>query len=245
MLLKDKVCVITGASRGIGRAIAIACAAEGAKVALIQHKMSAEEVAREIKESGGESCIFTAEVTNLSSIKSVVKQIIERFGPIDVWVNNAGVTSDNLLLRMKEEEWNKVLDTNLKGVFNCTKSVLRSMLRQRYGKIINISSVVGIMGNPGQANYAAAKAGIIGFSKAIAKEVASRNICVNVVAPGYIQTQMTEKLPEDVRSKILSLIPLQRLGTPEDVANIIVFLASDKANYITGQVFIVDGGLIM
>lgn len=245
MLLKNKVCVITGAAGGIGSATALACAQEGAKVVLIQHQKAAEEVSQKIKESGGESFIFTADVTNLSSVELAVKQIIERLGHIDVWINNAGITSDSLLLRMKEEEWDRVLDTNLKGVFNCTKSVLKFMIKKRQGKIINISSVVGIIGNPGQANYAAAKAGIIGFSKAVAKEVASRNICVNVVAPGYIQTPMTENLSEEDKTKILSLIPLLRLGTPEDVANTIVFLASDKANYITGQVLVVDGGLIM
>jgi len=245
-MLKNKVALITGSGRGIGRAIALKFAREGADViALDIDIQSARETAREVESLGRKAQSYSCDISNFGTTQEVLKAAIEQFGKMDILVNNAGITKDNLLLRMTEEEWDLVLKVNLKGVFNVTKAVLRQMLRQKNGKIINIASVIGIMGNVGQANYAASKAGLIAFTKSLAKEVASRNINVNAIAPGYIQTRMTESLSEDIKEQMLSLIPLGRFGDPEDVANCALFLASSLSDYITGQVIVVDGGLVM
>lgn len=245
MKLQGKVALITGGSRGIGRAIALAMAAEGARIALNyagNHK-AAQEVQQEIEKMGGECCVLQGNVGVLSEMEGLAALVVEKMGSIDILVNNAGITKDNLLLRMKEQDWDDVLNINLKGVFNCTKAASRYMIKQKRGKIINISSVVGLQGNAGQANYAAAKAGIIGFTKSMAKELGSRGITVNAIAPGFIQTDMTEILGEEIKSSLLKEIPLQRIGLPEDIAKAAVFLASSDADYITGQVLIVDGGM--
>jgi 3-oxoacyl-[acyl-carrier protein] reductase len=246
-LLEGKVALVTGATRGIGRGIALAFADHGAHVAFtyrssVQH---AESLVAEIKEKGVEVAAFQADAANFEATQEVVKGIQERFGRIDVVVNNAGITKDTLLLRMKEEQWNDVLQTNLNSVFFTTKAVLRNMLKQRSGSFINISSVVGLQGNAGQANYAASKAGIIGFTKSVAREVGSRGIRANVVAPGFIRTEMTAELPEKELATWLEGIPLKRAGEVSDVANLCVFLASDMSTYITGQVLNVDGGMVM
>ncbi len=245
MMLKDKVAVVTGGSRGIGRAIALTLGREGAKV-LINYRgneSAALETLEELKKGGGEGEIFKADVSVEEEVEKMFNFVLEKWGRLDILVNNAGVTRDNLLIRMKPEEWDQVLDINLKGVFLCTKAAVRIMLKQRSGKIINISFVIGLRGNIGQANYSAAKAGIIGFSKSVAKEVASRGINVNVVAPGFITTDMTEVLSEEMKKKALEAIPLGRFGSPQDVANAVKFLVSEDANYITGVVLTVDGGL--
>jgi 3-oxoacyl-[acyl-carrier protein] reductase len=247
MLLDGKVAIITGASRGIGRAAAIELAKAGAKVVVnyAGNKAAAEETAATIKTAGGEAIICQADVASAEAVELLVKTSLDAFGRIDILVNNAGITRDNLLMRMKEDDWDAVLDTNLKGIFHCTKAVSRMMMKQKSGKIINMTSVVGIMGNAGQANYAAAKAGVIGFTKSMAKELASRNITVNAVAPGFISTDMTAALSEQVKNDLAGAIPLNRLGTPEDVAAAVLFLASDAANYITGQTLNIDGGMVM
>lgn len=245
MMLKDKVAVVTGGSRGIGRAIVLTLGREGAKV-LINYRgndNAALETLEELKKGGGEGEIFKADVSVEEEVEKMFNFVLEKWGRLDILVNNAGITRDNLLIRMKPEEWDQVLDINLKGVFLCTKAAVRIMLKQRSGKIINISSVIGLRGNIGQANYSAAKAGIIGFSKSVAKEVASRGINVNVVAPGFITTDMTEVLSEEMKKKALEAIPLGRFGSPQDVANAVKFLVSEDANYITGVVLTVDGGL--
>ena len=243
--LDGKRALVTGASRGIGRAIALRLAAEGASVAVNYHsgEDEAASVVSEITASGGSAIAFQASVASAEEANRLVDATVEALGGIDILVNNAGITRDNLLMRLSEDDWDAVLDTNLKGAFLCTKAAIRPMLRQRSGRIVNMSSIVAITGNPGQANYTAAKAGLIGFTKTIAREVASRGITVNALAPGFIETQMVEAIPEDLRKQILERIPLGQFGTPDDVARSVVFLASDDGAYITGQVIGIDGGL--
>lgn len=247
MTLEGKVALVTGASRGIGREIALELARQGANVAVnyAGSEAKANEVVDEIKALGKEAFAVKCDVSNNDEVASMVKDTIERFGKLDILVNNAGITKDNLLMRMKENEWDDVINTNLKGVFLCTKAVTRQMMKQRVGRIINIASVVGVSGNPGQANYVAAKAGVIGLAKTSAKELASRNITVNVIAPGFITTDMTDKLPEEVRTEMLKQIPLARFGEPKDIATATAFLASDDASYITGQTLHINGGMVM
>lgn len=245
MILKGKNAIVTGASRGIGRAIALKLAELGANVVLNyrSNANSVEEVVKAIEEKGVKALAVQGDVSSFEDAKRIVDETIETFGSIDILVNNAGITKDNLLMRMKEEDFDNVIEVNLKGVFNCTKHVVPVMMKQRSGKIINISSVVGLSGNAGQANYAAAKAGIIGFTKSVAKEIASRGVTVNAIAPGFIQTDMTEVLSDKIKEEIKTNIPLRRLGTPEDIAGAVAFLSSDAADYITGQVISVDGGM--
>lgn len=247
MHLDGKTALVTGASRGIGRAIAIKLASEGASVAInyAGNAKAAEDVKSIIEAAGGKAMLVQADVSSAESVEAMIKEVVEAFGGIDILVNNAGITRDGLLMRMKEEDWDAVINTNLKGVFYCTKAVSKLMMKKRAGRIVNMASVVGLTGNAGQANYAAAKAGVIGFSKTMAKELASRGITVNMVAPGYIDTDMTAVLSESVRETMVSGIPLGRAGTPEDVANAVLFLVSDNASYITGQVINVDGGMVM
>ncbi|WP_088187605.1 3-oxoacyl-[acyl-carrier-protein] reductase [Desulfosporosinus sp. FKA] len=247
MVLNESVAIVTGGGRGIGRAIALELAAAGVKVVVNYAGRSdkAEETVSLIRQAGGESIAVQADVSQAAEVDHLIQMALEHFGKIDILVNNAGITRDGLLLRMKEADWDAVLATNLKGVFLCTKAVSKGMLKQRSGVIVNISSVVGLSGNASQANYAAAKAGIIGLSKATAKEFATRGIRVNVVAPGYISTDMTETLPEGVQHDILQKIPLGHIGKPEDVAKVVRFLASPESAYITGQVLCVDGGMEM
>lgn len=243
--LRDRVAIITGASRGIGRAIALALAAEGANVVVNYASSSdaAQQVVADITEAGGSAIALQADVSQLEQVDALLSKTLEKFGRVDVLVNNAGITRDTLLLRMKPEEWQAVINLNLTGVFFCTRAVSKVMLKQRSGRIINIASVAGQMGNPGQANYSAAKAGVIGFTKTVAKELASRGITVNAVAPGFIDTDMTSELKSE---EILKYIPLGRYGQPEEVAGMVRFLAADSAAaYITGQVFNVDGGMVM
>jgi 3-oxoacyl-[acyl-carrier protein] reductase len=245
--LKDKVALVTGASRGIGRSIATTLAGAGALV-VINYKSNAaaaEEVVSAITAAEGRAAAIQADISEAAEVERLFRELLDRYGKIDILVNNAGITRDTLLLRMKEEDFDAVLQTNLRGVYLCTKAALRPMTRARGGRIINITSVVGLIGNAGQANYAAAKAGIIGFTKAAAREIASRNITVNAVAPGYIETELTDVLSETVRQAILENIPLGRLGRPQDVADLVCFLASDAASYITGQTLTVDGGMVM
>lgn len=245
--LEGKVAVVTGASRGIGRAIALKLADEGAKVVVNYSgsQAKAEEVVATIQANGGEAIAVQASVSKTEEVTALMDAAVKTFGTLDILVNNAGITRDNLLMRMKEEEWDDVLDTNLKGVFLCTKAVTRQMMKQRAGRIINISSIVGVAGNAGQANYVAAKAGVIGLTKTTAKELASRNILVNAIAPGFIETEMTEQLPEDLKQGMLTQIPLAKLGQPEDIAKAVAFLASEDANYMTGQTLHIDGGMVM
>ncbi|MFC4103649.1 3-oxoacyl-[acyl-carrier-protein] reductase [Paenibacillus xanthanilyticus] len=245
--LTGKTALVTGASRGIGRAIAIALAEAGADVAInyAGSEAAAAETAKAVEALGRRSLLIQANVGKASEFEAMVKQVVDTFGAIDILVNNAGITRDNLIMRMKEEEFDEVIETNLKGVFNGIKAVTRPMMKQRSGRIINISSVVGALGNPGQANYVAAKAGVIGLTKSTARELASRGITVNCVAPGFIQTDMTDKLPEEARAKLSEGIPLARLGQPEDIANAVRFLASEAASYMTGQTIHVDGGMYM
>lgn len=245
--LQGKTAVVTGASRGIGRAIALQLAAEGANVVVNYSgsEQKAAEVVEEIQKLGVAAIAVQANVSDADSVQQLMAASLEQFGSIDILVNNAGITRDNLLMRMKEDEWDDVMNTNLKGVFLCTKAVARQMMKQRAGRIINISSIVGVMGNAGQANYVAAKAGVIGLTKTSARELASRNILVNAVAPGFITTEMTDALPEDIKNSMLAQIPLAKLGQPEDIAKTVAFLASDDANYITGQTIHIDGGMYM
>lgn len=245
--LKNKIAVVTGGSRGIGRAISTTLAAAGATVVVNYQRnaAAAEETVAAITAADGAAIGIQADVSVAEDVERLFKTVIERYGTIDILVNNAGITRDTLLLRMKEDDFDAVIDTNLRGVYLCTKAALRPMTKARSGRIINITSVVGLIGNAGQSNYAAAKAGIIGFTRAVAREMASRSITVNAVAPGYIETELTAGLGDQVRSAILEAIPLGRLGTPQDVANLVCFLASDAAAYITGQTLTIDGGMVM
>ncbi|WP_341961457.1 3-oxoacyl-[acyl-carrier-protein] reductase [Planococcus maritimus] len=245
--LTGKTAIVTGASRGIGAAIARRFAEEGANI-VVNYSGSqdkAEAVVNEIEQAGGKAIAIKANVADADAVKSMADAAIKEFGSIDILVNNAGITRDNLMMRMKEDEWDDVINTNLKGVFLCTKAVTRQMMKQRAGRIVNIASIVGVMGNAGQANYVAAKAGVIGLTKTTARELASRGITANAVAPGFITTDMTEKLSDDVQSSMLAQIPLARFGAPEDVANAALFFASDEANYVTGQTLHLDGGMVM
>ncbi len=246
--LAGKVAIVTGASRGIGRGIALRLAGEGAKVA-VNHRGSpegAEETAASIRSAGGEALVIQADVSQLGEAQQMVKDVQKAFGQIDILVNNAGTTRDTLLLMMKEAQWDVVIDTNLKSVFNCCKAAARPMVKRRQGRIINVSSVSGLAGQAGQTNYAASKAGVIGFSKSLAKELGSRNITVNVVAPGFVPTVLTESvLTDEGRQMAIEATPLRRLGAVEDIAAAVAFLASDDASFITGQVLSVDGGLVM
>ena len=239
------VALITGGSRGIGRVVALNLAKEGYNITFCytSNKAAALETVAEIEKTGVKALAVKADVSNESDVNALVQAARDAFGPIEVLVNNAGITRDGLLLRMSEKDISDVLDTNLKGAFFCTKAVLKDMMKSRYGKIINITSIVGVTGNAGQSNYAASKAGLIGFTKSVAKEYGSKGICVNAVAPGFIETEMTEKLPEEVKNTYLERISLKRFGTPEDVANVVSFLAGHKSDYFTGQVIEVTGGM--
>jgi len=246
MRLKDKVALITGSGRGIGREIALAFAKDGADIAIWDvNPADAQKTAKDIESLGRKALADQIDVTDFSAVEAGINKILDKFNKIDILINNAGITRDTLLMRMSEQDWDLVIKVNLKGTFNCTKAVTRPMLKAKAGKIINIASIIGIMGNAGQANYAASKAGIIALTKTTAKELASRNITANAVAPGYIDTEMTQKLPEEVRQKMLALIPLARMGTPQDVAKVCLFLASADADYVTGQTIVVDGGMVM
>jgi 3-oxoacyl-[acyl-carrier protein] reductase len=244
-MLENRVALVTGGARGIGRAIVLELANSGANIAFTDKGSEelSEKLVSEVKALGRKSIAMDADATSISNSTSVVEKVVAEFGRLDILVNNVGITRDNLLLRMTEEEWDAVLTANLKSVFNYTKAVVRTMMGQRYGRIISISSVVGIIGNAGQSNYSASKAGIIGFTKSIAKEFASRNILVNAVAPGYIETRLTAALTDDQRKAIVDTIPLKRVAKPEEVARVVRFLASPDADYITGQVIHVDGGM--
>lgn len=247
MLLDGKTALVTGASRGIGRVIALRLAAEGANIAInyAGNTAKAEETKAAIEAAGGKAALFQADVSDSAQVEQMVASVLETFGSLDILVNNAGITRDGLLMRMKEEDFDAVLDTNLKGIFHVAKAVTKIMMKQRSGRIVNMASVVGIIGNAGQTNYAAAKAGVIGFTKSAARELAARGITVNAVAPGFIATDMTAAMPEKAKEATLAAIPLRRMGTPEDVANAVLFLVSDQAAYITGQVVKVDGGMVM
>ncbi|MFH1269481.1 MAG: 3-oxoacyl-[acyl-carrier-protein] reductase [Candidatus Omnitrophota bacterium] len=245
MRLKDRVALITGAAQGIGREIALKFAAEGADIVVADVNLNkAGKTAEDVQALGRKALALELDVTESAKVNEAVNKILDKFGRVDILVNNAGITKDNLLLRMSDAEWDAVLNVNLKGTFNCTKAVSRIMIKQRYGKIVNVASIIGIIGNAGQANYSASKAGIIALTKTAAKELASRNINVNAVAPGFIQTEMTARLPEELQAKMLSAIPLGKFGSPVDVAALCVFLASEDASYITGQTIVVDGGMV-
>ena len=245
MDLSERVAIVTGGGRGIGRAIALKLAEVGATVVVndVGDSAPAEGVAGEIRQMGRESLVVLADVSQSPEVAGLVDNTVEEYGKVDILVNNAGITRDQLIIRMSDDEWDKVLGINLKGVFLCSKAVLRPMMRQRWGRIINISSIVGLIGNAGQANYASAKAGIIGLTRTIAKEVASRGITANAIAPGFIDTAMTQQLPEERKQELMNQVPLGYLGTPRDVAEVVAFLASEEARYITGQVLTVDGGI--
>lgn len=245
--LQGKVALVTGASRGIGRAIALALGDLGARVVVgyVSNKARAEQVVEELRQRGADGWALNIDVRQIKEAPAVIEHILSREGALHILVNNAGIARDNLLIRMKEEEWYEVLETNLTGAYALTKAAARPMMKARWGRIINIASIVGVIGNVGQANYVAAKAGLIGLTKAVAKELASRNITVNAVAPGFIETEMTEKLADDLKAQMKSLIPLGSFGAPEDVAAVVRFLASEGARYITGQVLHVDGGMVM
>ncbi|MGA7159943.1 MAG: 3-oxoacyl-[acyl-carrier-protein] reductase [Bacteroidota bacterium] len=245
--LQNKIALVTGGTRGIGKAIVLALADAGGAVAFTYRssKESADAIVAELRTKGVHVAGYQSDASDLAQANDIVQKVVQEFGRLDILVNNAGITKDGLLMRMSENDWDAVIDTNLKSVFNFTKAVCRQMMGQQAGKIINISSVVGLTGNAGQANYAASKAGVIGFTKSIAKELSSRNIQANVVAPGFVETDMTEKLNEKQKEAILAIIPLKRIAKPEEIAGVVRFLASSEADYITGQVFCVDGGMVM
>ena len=244
--LAGKVSLVTGASRGLGRSIALKLAALGSKVAVnyLSSDAEAASLAEEIRNKGGEVLLVKANVAEANDVKAMTREIVARWEKIDILVNNAGIVRDNLLPRMADEAWDEVINTNLRGAYLCTKFALRSMMNQPWGRIINISSLAGLVGNPGQANYSAAKGGLIAFTKSVAREAGSRNITVNAIAPGFITTDMTDKLPQETRDAILSRIPLNRFGKPDDVAELVAFLASERSSYITAQVICIDGGVI-
>ncbi len=245
-LLAGQVAVVTGGARGIGLAVSRALAREGACVTIVNRDAeAAERAVAEIESGGGTAASHQADVLDSGATRAAFEKVLKQHGRIDILVNNSGITRDGLLLRMSDDQWEEVVDTNLRGAFYCCRAVARAMVRARYGRIVNISSVVGISGNPGQANYVSAKAGLIGLTRALAQELASRGITVNAVAPGFIDTAMTEGLADRARQTILDRIPLGRLGTPEDVAEIVAFLASPRSAYVTGQVWVVDGGMVM
>ena len=244
--LNNKIAIVTGASQGIGKIIAFELAKSGAHVACIsRNKKAIESIVEEITINGGQASSFPCDISDSDTLSEIITEIIKENSRIDILVNNAGITKDSLLMRMSIEQWDDVINTNLKGAFHCTKAVVRYMMKNKFGRIINITSIVGLTGNAGQANYAASKAGLIGMTKSIAKEVASRGITANCIAPGWIETSMTEKLSEEVKSEFLSHIPVGRIGSPDDIANAVIFLASDEAGYITGQTITVDGGRII
>jgi 3-oxoacyl-[acyl-carrier protein] reductase len=243
--LEGRVSLVTGSSRGIGRAIALKLSSLGSRVAVNYRYREAEAndvVGAMTSQGGGEAMAIQADVADSEAVRAMVQQVTDVWGKVDILVNNAGINRDTLLLRMSEQDWDDVIDTNLRGAYLCTRFALRSMMRQGWGRIINISSIAGVMGNPGQSNYAASKGGLIAFTKSVAREMGSRRITVNAVAPGFIVTEMTDKLPSERKQSILAMIPLQRFGEPEDVAELVAFLAAEKAGYITGQVISIDGG---
>ena len=244
--LNNKIAVVTGASQGIGKIIALELAKSGAHVACIsRNKKAIESIVDEITINGGQASSFPCDISDSDTLSEIITEIIKENSRIDILVNNAGITKDSLLIRMSIEQWDDVINTNLKGAFHCTKAVVRYMMKNKFGRIINITSIVGLTGNAGQANYAASKAGLIGMTKSIAKEVASRGITANCIAPGWIETSMTDKLSGEVKNQFLSHIPVGRIGSPDDIANAVIFLASDEAGYITGQTITVDGGRII
>ncbi|MEK7804033.1 MAG: 3-oxoacyl-[acyl-carrier-protein] reductase [Deltaproteobacteria bacterium] len=246
MILKDKVALVTGAAQGIGRAIALKLAANGADVVIVDMNLDkAQEAAREVERLGRRALALRANIANLQEAEAMADEAVEKLGVVHIMVNNAGITRDALILRMKEEDWDAVINVNLKGVFNCTKAVVKYMSKQRYGRIVNIASIVGEMGNAGQANYSASKAGVIALTTTVAREFATRNITCNAVAPGFIDTAMTQALSEKVKEELAKQIPMGRLGTPEDVAEGVLFLVSETTGYITGQVLNINGGMYM
>lgn len=246
MDFSERTSVVTGASQGIGEAIACDLAQHGAEVILVDiQRQKLDEVVRKIQSNSGKAFAYEVDVSQLEQVAEVIQTMIQNHGTIHHLVNNAGITKDNLLMRMKEDEWDLVMAVNLKGVFNFSKSLIRHMISNRYGRMVNISSVVGLIGNPGQTNYSASKAGVVGFTKSLAREVASKGITVNAVAPGYIETSMTENLPEVTKNQFLDWIPMRRFGTPQEVAQVVRFLLSDEAAYITGQIVNINGGMFM
>ena len=247
MIEEGRVAIVTGGGRGIGRTVALRLAEEGARVAISyrSNDEAAEEAAAKVREAGAECELVKGDVSSQADVDTLFKSVTETFGGVDILVNNAGITRDNLMMRMKEDEFDDVLRTNLKGTYLCTRAALRPMVRARWGRIVNVSSVVGLVGNAGQANYAASKAGIIGFTKSVAREVAQRGITVNAVAPGYVETELTGSLPEKVKDQIRAQVPVGRFGEPEEVAEVVAFLAGERAGYVTGQTIAVDGGMTM
>lgn len=245
--MEGRVALVTGGGRGIGRATAVRLAESGAKVAVSYraNDEAAEETARLVREAGAECELFKGDVASSDDVAALIKGVNEAFGPVEILVNNAGTTRDNIMMRMKDAQFDEVIATNLKGTYLCTRAVLRGMVRARWGRIISVSSVVGLIGNAGQANYAASKAGIIGFTKSIAREVGNRGITANTVAPGYIKTELTAGLPEEITERVLGQVPIGRLGEPEEVADVVAFLAGEGAAYVTGQTLAVDGGMVM